>query len=500
MIQNEDNRDRHVVPRWNSIGVMLDNKELKPSLNKNIEEKSLDDDLEILLDEWKHEKSLPLAVEIITSSELRGFSDFSDQVNHIKEIVDTTESIPQAVKNILEPQYFAREIYNDSYSHNLGKSIRVIKDRLIKYPRNPLLWSELARNYLIIGNEDKAEKALKVAYSLAPTNRNVLRAISRFYLQINDPEVALYYLRNAPNLKRDPWLLSAEIAISNSINKTSKHIKGANRMIESKAYSPYSISELASELGTLDYWNGHAKRGKEKFKQALVQPIENSAAQISWCHNHLHKVSDLIETMPNTIRYNYESQVELNRDKENWKETHDFVKKWLQYQPFSSIPAMLSSFYYTEYELDNDSARKVLIPSIRSNPDNIDLINNYVYALLLDDDIIEAEKALNKATKLPNAQKNIPLIATTGLFYYRTNDATTGKNLYKVAIEMAKKENDEERMFYANLCLIREELRIGNYVDPIIQKLKKQKYNKYYKKYKTIIDNYGLSSYFEFPV
>lgn len=489
MIQRGEQEDRHVIPRWNGIDTAVKAGELNPVSVKSKEKIIHSNNLDYLLYEWKSEKSLPLAIEIVTADDSSDNYNSVEQREYIKEIIRNNYYLPKSVSELLEPSRNCAVLVKEG---DYYEEIKIIKEKLIGFPRNPLLWCELARNYLILGQENKSEKALKIAYNLSPENRLILRALSRYCLQMNKPDEALFILRKTPGLIKDPWLLSTEIAITNSISKTSRYIKTAQGMVDSANYSPLSISELASELGTMDFISGQSKRGKRKFKQAIVHPVENAVAQIAWSHNHVHGVGEIVNNIPNTIENDYESKVELGKFSLDWVDTVKLAEEWLKYQPFASEPAVLCSFYYIEYEGDNERARRVLLPSMRSNPENIDVINNYVYSFLLEDNIDKAESELKKANKMTGTELNIPLVATNGMFLYRSGDFDNGRVLYQKAITMAKQKNNYELAFKALICLAREEKRIGNDIGVIMKEICDNKNKRYYDMYKTMIEKYDL--------
>ena len=53
-------------------------------------------------------------------------------------------------------------------------------------------------------------------------------------------------------------------------------------MVDSGDHSNLDVSELISELATLDLQSGRDKRSRQLFVRALVDPTENSLAQAEW--------------------------------------------------------------------------------------------------------------------------------------------------------------------------------------------------------------------------
>lgn len=138
-----------------------------------------------------------------------------------------------------------------------------------------------------MGQRQKSERAIQVAFNLAPENRIILRAIAQFYAHFGDFDQALFFLRKSPLVRVDPWILSSEIALSNEVGRTSKNIKIGQKMILDKNFHPLALSELSSELGTMDFISGNSKQGKRKFELATIVPYENAVAQIVWVNKYL---------------------------------------------------------------------------------------------------------------------------------------------------------------------------------------------------------------------
>ena len=153
-----------------------------------------------------------------------------------------------------------------------------VRRKLNAYPRNPILWTNLARLYTSLGVQDKATRAMRVALSLAPENRFILRAASRLCLHQGEPEEAHQILLRAPNLTADPWLLAAEIATASARGKTSRLVKTGRNLLESPRHSPFDLSELASALGTLEIMEGNRRAAHRLITVSLGKPTENSIA------------------------------------------------------------------------------------------------------------------------------------------------------------------------------------------------------------------------------
>lgn len=489
MIQAGNQTERHVLPRWSSIKTATKLGELTPAKIAQQNAVSSNDELSELLNQWKYEKNLPLAIEIISTARLwQSDEDLLEIEQYAKKAVSGMSHIPDLLKELLFDK--AERSSPDILSHDIY--IRQTKERLLKYPRNPLLWTELSREYTIMGQRDKGEKAIQVAHNLAPDNRTVIRSLARFYTHIGDLDRALLYLRKSPLVKTDPWVLSAEIALSNEVKRTSRNVKIAQSMILDANFHPLSLSELSSELGTMDFSAGNSKKGKRKFEIAILNPYENAVAQIVWVNKNAYNVESLIQEIPAT-ECNFEANARLAFDSHEWKSALNVAGLWQEYQPFSREPAMLSSFLATDFLMDYATAISSLSCSLISNPNDCNLLNNYAYALILNNRLPEATRIYARANKLCPSKDNIPLIATGGLLHYRKGETAEGKREYLNAIELAKKKGDYDLVYRANLCLAREERRIGHSIDDLVKQIESPRYESLRKLYGTVIKNFELA-------
>lgn len=487
MNQTANAKERHAIPRWNSLNMANRLGELSPvSAPSHSDGTNWGEELPRLLDEWKEEKNIPLAVEILSAVEMaRSDIPIDDVISYLKSSLSTMDNVPPMLSDIVFGNGTDEDLIEE------GSGIKQIRQSLIQYPHNPLLWSELAREYLIKGQLKKSELAIRTAYQLSPNNRAILRAISRLYAHERDYDQASYYLRKTPLINCDPWILSAEIAISNESGKASRYIKTGQRMLENANYDARSLSELGSELATLDYFSANAKQGKRKIERVLPMLHENAAAQIVWLDNNVHKMPSIISQLQSPD-CNYEAETMLEVSNHNWRTAIDNANKWKNYQPFSSGPAMVISYLLSDYLQEYQKACSVLHEALKANPNNVELLNNYAYALLMIGDLGNATDALKRAKRLYPSKSYVPIIATEGLLSYRQGNADEGRSLYEKAIVQAKKNNDPKTLFEVYLHLAREEKISGNSIDEYMQIINSSKFSCYKPEFEDVISNFKL--------
>ena len=336
------------------------------------------------------------------------------------------------------------------------REIGAIKKNLRTYTRNPIQWMDLAYFYTGIGQNIPAKKCVDIALLLSKDNRYLLRSASRFFVHIGDWDSALHYIRKSDVSKHDPWLISAELAISDIKNFTPKFIKEAKFFLK-KQIDPFHLSELASAFGTLELKSGSNKVAKKLFKISLKDPTENSLAQAIFLQQK--KIIKVEETRIN-IHLNFECKARSYLENEEFEKAFEQIQKWLSYQPFSSRTAVQGSYIASVVLGKFEKAIEMLKIGKTSSPKDFLLNNNLAFSLASLDRISDAKSTLKKINKENLAEteyeKNI-LKATRGLINFRDGEIETGRNLYKEAIKFFqhKKQNKEEAI--ATLFLAKEE-------------------------------------------
>lgn len=88
------------------------------------------------------------------------------------------------------------------------------------------------RLHSILGNTKKAENAALIALSLSKNeNRYITRSVSRFFVHKKDFEQAQGIIRKAKRFKIDPWLISTDISLSQSLQRMASSFKVGREML-----------------------------------------------------------------------------------------------------------------------------------------------------------------------------------------------------------------------------------------------------------------------------
>ena len=328
----------------------------------------------------------------------------------------------------------------------LRERIRTLRDLVRVEPRDPVTWVELSRTYIILGLREQAERTMTVALQLAMSSRFVLRAASRLWIVLDDPERAHDVICRADRTRYDPWLLSAEIAVGSIGEETPRFTKSARQILTGGRFARGDISELASAVATLELGSGSTKKARRLFELSLDQPTENSIAQAAWAsrQNRTIRLDHRYLNRPST----FEARSWHYYSESQWRQAIDECQSWLYDQPFSSRPGIQGSYVsgtaIEDYKRSEQFARAGLI----ANPLDFSLLNNLTFALINLSKIAEAKEALSRAGRLQLSMRHQAVLkATQGLLAFRTGDVAGGRQLYADA--RAKARNLQERRLLA---------------------------------------------------
>jgi tetratricopeptide (TPR) repeat protein len=365
------------------------------------------------------------------------------------------------LKSINESLPHIRDFLKTNTKHVLYDRIRDLKAAAIRFSRDPILFVELARLYSVLGQEEQAKRNMRIAVSLAPENRYVLRSFVRLFAHFDDAEYAYSVIRRSPAAKLDPWLLSAEMSLSVMLGRENNLFKRGLELVKSENFSPFSTAELASALGTIEFLAGSRSKSKNLLRQALSDPNDNALAQVEWVLTQ-EKLFTL-EVTQFDVKRNFEASALEAFYNQEWNKTLEFAERWFLDMPFSKRPIMLGSLVSSVVLDDQKTAEIFCRAGLSSHPGNSQLINNLAYSLALDNKVIEAANLLD-AVNVPGESdptNKICLIATQGLIAFRQGNLDLGRNLYRSAIEASERISSKRLRKLALLNYAREEVIVG---------------------------------------
>jgi tetratricopeptide (TPR) repeat protein len=339
--------------------------------------------------------------------------------------------------------------------------IRTTRERLRGYPRNALVWMDLARHYSTLGLSKRAVRAMSVALALAPDHRLTLRAATRLHVHNDAPDEAVWLLRRSPTTQSDPWLVAAEIAASMVAEKSPRFAKHGRQLLKSGKFHPFHTGELAAALGSMELEEGATRVGRKLFEAALREPTENTVAQAEWASRTMKL--QLIEPRHLDVPHSYEARAREHYEFGRWSDVLDQTWRWFQDEPFSSRPALLGCYVTSVILADWDAADQFARFGLVANPDDQMLLNNRAFALASADRVQEAIRMYNRMTpgKLNDDQQRAVWLATGGLIQYRLGNPVEGRRLYNEAIELSRRSGHTSQAALALGLLAREELRVG---------------------------------------
>ena len=461
--------ERRVIPNWRNFGETCYMGELgfHNTSPTHIKPYSIDEYIE----SWIDNKNILFASDLIGAAisndqikkdEIIGAADFiiknKDKANNIQ--IDLANSILSNAEQVQDKVPSESLLDKLSSREELWPKVAFMKLRISKYPYNPILYVETARYYILLGQPEKAKQMMAIALHLAPNNRYVARCAARMWLHLNDIERAHDVLIHNEMLKNDSWLLASEISINMLRGRSSRFIKVAKAMLNSGNYSPFSVTELASTLGTLEYIEGSNKKSRDFFNQSLLKPNDNSLAQAEWAVSKriplTIKGKDAIE-----VKRNYEAMCRYKYQHDLFADALEDAVDWLCDMPFSFEAALAGSNTAYIHLKKYDVAEKILNIGLNAHPNTPTLLNNLAYTLALDGKLDEADAKIEQVERVGknviDDEINVCLTATKGLIAFKRKNVDLGRTLYHSAINMARDLNDQELLWNAVLNYLREE-------------------------------------------
>lgn len=470
-------KQRNVIPGWRSFSNTLDLGELSSLKSQHIkpEQQNID---EYIFD-FKKNASVAYAAELISAAISNSQLELQEVQDAAKLILDKGDETTKAQTKLAEKIDRKDPIYHhpirstilplsEFNTDDYYKQIRHLKGVIKNYPFNAILYVELSRCYSTLGEENKAVQAMMTALHLAENNRFVLRSASRLFAHFHTEKKDYlsyihFYLKRNARLTNDPWILSAEISISTILEESSKFIKKGIDILDSNDFSPYSFTELASSLGTVEILNGSNKKSKKYFKKALICPNDNTLAQVEWATRE--SITLDINQSHYSNKANFEAMALDLYYNEKFEDALDYTRKWFMDQPFSKRPVLFGSNLISSVSTNKEKIKSLLEllgAGLVSHPKDPTLINNLAYALALNG---QEDKALDYIEKCKHQKMdkatNICFKATEGLSQIRLGNIEKGRALYKESIIEAKEADEKILNWKAILNLAREEIRIG---------------------------------------
>ncbi len=449
-----DKEERLLLPEWTKSIDSLKSPEIKPFKNGYVS--SLHDNTDHLYEIFAHDKNLGAAIELLNVAFIENReAEARVAARYIVQGFDLPPQILHFAKFILKGGK-----HDNAHSENHKPIISVLRNWLTDNPKDALSWLDLARAYVSIGKINSAEKAIMTGVNLLPTHRWVVRVASRFYVNNGQSDKAHNLLNKHPMLKEDPWLLSAEIAVSESFNRPLKMVSHARKIIESQRFTPMHLTELESSIATLELSNGALKKARKLYVSSLRKPNDNSLAQAKWAERNAN-ISNLVNSeMLFSHQGAYEAKMWEKYYNYDLPSAINFGIKWFEDESYSVQPAIMITYLLSvldNYELCLEYALKGL--NINRHDETLILNKLFSEICLLGNDsknidfdaIKECEETLKNIASISDENTVAHANANLGLLHYRTNRFELGKEYYGIACDLfAKSKNASGVVAYMN--------------------------------------------------
>lgn len=450
-------KHRSIIPRWRLFTTTASLGELDAIGQRRTNPFGLSA-LRETLGEWHAERTVWHAADALSTAFVLGRPELAQEparfiLEHGESSTIATIDLAQRVLGVeVERRHEARE-------HDWHDLVNTRRGSLRHSPRDATRWTDLALAHTVCGNRDASLRCIRIALRLAHNNRFVLRSAVRCFIHWGDIDYAHALLKSAAGTPYDPWLLAAEVATASSKGQASTLAGRAKRLLDDASIAPRALSELATAVGSLELEHGSRRSAARFFEQALLEPTENSVAQIEWELSEKAKITVAAVTKVD-VPLLFEAKAHERYNAGDWAEAVQYAHEWYNDQPFSSRPTDLAAYAAAllgQYE----RALEYLEISRRSNPDDVMVINNQTYFEVLQGNIENAVK-LFRETKHFTIEGDDALIlqATAGLLEFRQGNIEYGRQLYQKTISQAWRK--ERIRAIATVNLAREELIVGN--------------------------------------
>ncbi|GAA1650609.1 hypothetical protein GCM10009744_47780 [Kribbella alba] len=455
--------ERNIIPRWRRFGKTVRVGELKPlhvPQSPEVSTVGLNESLAA----YASDPGLHTAGDVLSQAVVLGFR--SPEIDAAARYVITAPNQTGRIASQL-----AERVVNDSISgaSQLDSSplievadfrlrVRQMRGILQREPRNSIRWTDLALAYVNLGLLEQAERAMRVALSLSPSNRYVLRSAVRLYLLLDRPDQARFVLRD-DDLLRDPWIHASELSLAEILERPARKMRAARTAVEEDAFAPWHLSELASELATIDLRAGKVRHGKQLLRRALVSPTENTIAQVKWVA--IESGIDIPAIPGDEPPLLHEAKAREFEQAGKYLEALEEAMRWQIDQPFDPEPALFGSYVAAMALERYDTAIDIAERGLRSNPANTMLRNNLVFSLASVGRIEDAAVEAAKMETLPDTKDQAVTEATRGLVDFRSGNTQAGRARYQDSVSTFRRNEDSYRAALATFLWAREELIAG---------------------------------------
>lgn len=465
------NPARNVVPNWRDYRTTSELGELNGNNAKSVVLPIfyIDDYIKA----WQDNKTVPFAGDLISAAIMGHYQETPQVIDAANFIIERKEEVPDSLfktaVSIIPITECEGRVKKISVSDRLDKilnqdninkeRIGFLRKMIHRYPFNPVWYSELALAYTKLGLNRKAVDSMSIAIHLAPNSRYISRSAARLFLHIGDMDRAHDVLIRNSAIASDPWIVASEIGVNALRGRSSRFMKSGILMVDSGDYSAFSVTELASAIGSIEFYHSR-KKCKSFINKALIMPNDNSLSQAEWLLS-LDNSMKFTFSDYSMLKNKYEADARKAFLRNDYSLALEASISWIEEMPFAKTPIDFAANMAFTFKKEYDIAIKILEIGLKSNQNEPSFLNNLAYSYAMNGMVDIADKVLNSnVLKSPDINNDIKIcvIATKGLSEFRKGNVESGRNFYKEAISLANYYSMQKLMHKAILNYIREEL------------------------------------------
>ncbi len=328
-----------------------------------------------------------------------------------------------------------------------------------------LVHNNMGVAFLFQGNLRKAIICFSRALSFSENAREVLINLGNVYLLQKKYEKVIELLEEY--LLRNPNEIELRNIYSWSLFQTGKHnrclrtLKTALDITDSD--DQRTISSLINNIGVVLNHMKKRTEAKRTFQTSIKAfPQEALVARCNlidtlFADDDLQEVERIIQ---DGLSYNKEDPTLLSYlgdyfcKREDFQAAEELYLKILTDHP-DCLPAYISlSWIETDIKKEPEKAISIAKKGLKYYPNNIALINNYTYAMVVSGKLEEAKKILDKVED----KESVQITATKGLICIMEDDIDAGRTFYNLAMKLA---GDDVPL--ANLVKQKKNLELAKY-------------------------------------
>lgn len=439
------------MPRWRSSALAATTPEARS--NRIGTAPNMEVALRLAEAEFRANASVPIASELMFAASQAGENGLAREAatliaskqqqiasKSLLSIANAILSPPAGLRNDLEPEEF----------------VRTARRSLHQNFNNPILLIDVAHALTARGQPKAAERYVKGALHFAPLNRFILRSAVRYFLHVGEKEYAHHLLLRSPLLKGDPWIQASEIAVASVLGKTSKLVKGIDKILQDEPVLAFNFSELGSAIATVHLNSGGDKKAKKLFTKSLVHPNDNTVAQAEWASRKLGLV---VTESALLVPLSFEANSGHSYRSLDIETAIAKAKDWASDEPYASRPVGWLGYLhsiYGDYEKAAEYHQQVF--ELESKPTIADLLN-LNFCRIETGATVEANETLLELSRDPDiASHKSHFLANAGALAYAIGDHKSGAELYQKAIASTKAASDTRtealvRAFFARAAV-----------------------------------------------